>query len=260
MKKDLKFTGYFMTINKKALNIDEFKGVLPEQEHKYTYAEQYYTFTPLYVDHYLFLPISHGSPYPLPDNVRNIKTFETEKNPRSEEQYEERQDYAIIDFNTGYLWISNIYRKIVLWTIFQEKFINQPVSIKEVYDEKEFIDKIDRLDEIKFSAVPNLFSSTSTLSEELNKELLGYGGATTTIHFKYENTKVIDFIRAKLSSLLKSKAAFKSIMISGKDESGIGMFFNPETIMKKITIKTTLNDNGTFNDEDVLTNLKNTLN
>ena len=74
-----------------------------------------------------------------PDNVINTDTQEKEKNPRQNNQYEPKQDFAVIDFTTSYLWLSNTYKKIVLWTFFTEKLKTPQITIKEVYDEDNFI-------------------------------------------------------------------------------------------------------------------------
>lgn len=252
MKKELKFTGYFMTVLHEHISIATFKSNILEQEYHYKVDEVYYTFTPKFTDKYLFIHLTHGSPFPLPDKVINTDTLQPETNPRSGNQYEPKDDFAVVDFTTGYLWISNTHRKNFLWTFFTDKLHTPLVSIKEVYDEENFINTIHKLDEIKFSAVPsNLFSATNTLSSELDRELNGYEATTAVLHLKYKDKFIGENLKSKIMSLVSSKGAFKNVMIAGRDLNNISMLFNSDTILKKILIKTELNTNGTFNADDV---------
>lgn len=257
MKKELKFSGYFMTIANEAIMSSLFKENLLDASYNYNYDGQHYTFNFGYDDTLFYIYITHGSPYPLPDVVINTDTQKEEKNPRKNNQYEPKQDFAVIDFKTSYLWLSNTYRKIVLWTFFTEKLKTYQISIKEVYDEDNFISSIKKIDAIRLTGVPsNLFSSSSFLSEELSKELNGYGAASAVIHLKYQNTFVGDSLREKIISLIKGKAALKNIMIAGKDTKNMPMFFNTDAIMRKVFVKTDLNDNGTLNEKAVFDKFK----
>lgn len=257
MKKDLTFSGYFMTVLNDHITIDNFKKSIPTGEYNYQHEGVYYTFDFEYDGDLLFISMDHGSPLPLPEHVVNIETLEKENNPRTENLYEPKQTFAFIDFNTGYIWLSNTHKKIVMWVFFTEKFKTPQVSIREVYDEQKFLETLVSVDDIKFSATPhNLFSSTSTLSQELSNELLGYGGTQAIIQIKYHNTFVGDTIKDKLLSLFRNKAAFRSLVVTGKDSKGAMMKFNTDAIIRKIIIKTELELNGTFNSDRIFEQIK----
>lgn len=256
MKKELKFTGYFMTVNNAQARIETFRNALTEPQYYFPYESIHFTFYPQFVEHFLYIPMTHGSPYPLPENVININTNLPETNPRRADQYEPKQDFAVVDFNTGYVWVSSTHRKIVLWTFFFEKLRGYEVVLKEVFDKDNFIKTIKTIDNIKMSAVPNIFSATNTLANELANEIHGYEAAVATLIFNYKNKIVGDGLKEKLKSIMGAPGAFKNLMIAGKDANNIGVFFNSETIMRKVNIRTELNPNGTYNPDDVWSKIK----
>ncbi len=256
MNKDLKFTGFFVIINDSHISIDKFREKFPEQTHHYRHSGSIYILNPHYEDNLLYIPINGGSVYPLPQEVIHAETFEKSPNPRSKDFVEPKQDFAIIDFSTGYLWISNIYRKILLWTYFVEIFKTTSITIKEAINESDFIGAIKSVNNIKMSVVPGLFSHTGVLSDELGKEIYGYGATTAVLEFKYKEKMVGDDLKTKITSLIRNRDAYRDVTISGKDANGATMLFNPDAVLRKINVRAKMNNNGTFNEKDVWEKVK----
>jgi hypothetical protein len=181
-------------------------------------------------------------------------------NPRKTNQYEPKQSFAIIDFLTGSLWLSSERMKSFVWTFLIEKTSSPNLAIKELFSEAEFIKTLNRVDSIRFSAAPDLFNTTHTLSSEFVKDINGYEAPVAIIHFKYQDKFVGSTLQQKISTLIKAKEYMRSIMISGKDANNVGMVFNSDMISKKLSIRTKLRDNGTFDENDVFDKLKQKLN
>ena len=66
-----------------------------------------------------------------------------------------------------------------------------------------------------------------------------------------KNILVGEDFQAKLKSIFKNKASFNGIMISGRDEKNLGMFFNNNLFTRKIDIDAPIDENEMFNPSDI---------
>lgn len=121
--------------------------------------------------------------------------------------------------------------------------------MKDVYDEDKFIQGLKTLDQIKISAAPSLFSETNSVSKALVDEM--YGAYEAMLHLKYKDKFVGEDLQAKIKSIFKNKSSFNGIMISGRDEKNLGMFFNNNLFTRKIDIDAPVDENEMFNPSDV---------
>lgn len=192
---------------------------------------------------------------PRNPNVFNIDTQETSPNPRQSNQVEPKEYFGLIDFKNSYLWLSNTKKKKALLDLICSKFENKQVIVKDVYDQQMFIETIKSLDSIKISAEPNLFTQTNTLNKELCRKINGYGATLASLSFKYDDKFIGDNLLEKVKSIFNQKNSFKRIVISGRDEKGLGMLFNSDGFSRKINFKTAIDENEMYLGEEVFQQL-----
>lgn len=254
--KDISFSSYLIIVDEKPLDLTQFNDTFTfDQEFELNNNDTNYTITITKVDNFARLYIEHGNPFPRPDNVRNTETHQAEENPRQPNQYEPKQEFGLIDFNNSVLWLSNTKRKGFFIDLFKEKFKTQNVIIKNVYSEEEFLNSIKKVEEIKFSALPNLFTETNSLSKELADEILGYGASIATLIMKFTNQNITEKVLSRIRNLLSTKTSYKSLVITGRDIDNFGIIFNNEFLSKKIPLKAMVNENEIYNIENVFSQL-----
>ena len=250
-KKPLVFSGVFLYLNDEKLSIDNFYKKLPTGSYTNNSESKVQIFNIEYEDAYLKMNFGEGTVGQRNPNVFNFDTNEEEPNPRKKNQVEPRQTFAIIDFKTSFVWISNSKKRTALIDLFKEHFKTSSIIVKEIYDEKQFIDMLKSLDNIKISAVPNLFSDAGILSKTLSEEINGYEASVATLSLGYNNRLTNNFLIEKVKSIFEQKNSLKSIVIAGKDENNLGMLFNTEGFSRKIDIEAQVDEDEMFSAEDV---------
>lgn len=197
---------------------------------------------------------------PRNPNVYDVETNQTLPNPRQPNQAEPRETFGLIDFNTGFLWLSNSRKRNSLLDFFKTKLEkNSRLVSKDVYDEQKFIETLQRLDDIRLSAVPNLFSKSNTLTDKLAEEINGYEATSAQLHFHYQDKLVGNNLIEKIKSIFKNRTNFNSVVISGRDENNLGMLFNADGFSRKIEFKTSVDENEMFLPDDVFNKLISTI-
>lgn len=252
-KKNLIFSGFFCFIDDLPIDSTYFKEIVKEGTHAEVDGDRVIHFEVKYEDDFLKISFSDGSAMPRNPNVFNKSKKEFEPNPRDSDQIEPKEYFAVLDLSKSYLWLSNTKKKSLLLNYFQRYFKNKKVLFKDVYDEKEFINGLKSIDQIRISAVPDLFSKTNTLSKALVDEM--YGAHEATLHLKYKNRNIEGGLYDKIKNIFSNKEKFKRIMISGRDSKNMGMFFNNNIFTRKITIDALVDDNEMFDPQDVFESL-----
>lgn len=250
-KKTLIFSGVFLYLNNEKLSIENFRKNLPSGSYTNNNESRVQIFNIDYEDNYLKMNFAEGSVGPRNPNVYNFDTHEEEPNPRQKNQVEPRQTFAIIDFNSSFLWISNSKKRTAVIDLLKEKFKTSSIVVKEIYDEKQFIQMLRSLDNIKISAVPNLFSNSGLLSQTLSEEINGYEASVATLSLSYNNRITNNYLIEKVKSIFEQKNSLKSIVIAGRDENNLGMLFNSEGFSRKIEIDAQVDEDEMFSSEDV---------
>lgn len=260
--KELTFSSYVVIVENEKLEEEKFyKTFISGKEIKCSIKENNYALRTVKVNNYANIYIEFGNPLPRSENVINKKTYQSEANPRKEYQYEPKQEFALIDFSTSTLWLSNTNKKVVFTEILKQQLKTKDIIVKNVYDEEEFVKLIKKIDQIKFSALPNLFSGTQTLTQLLTEEILGYGSHLATLSLKYEQGgNITDRLKSKIENLLFNKAIYKSLVITGRDAEGFGIIFNNEILSKRISLNVSIDNNRAFIVENVYFHLNKRLN
>ena len=250
-KKLITFSGNFLTKDNSALSQREFEKKFNYKEYTDIVDDAIHTFAIEFHDTYMLINFSDGSTFPRNPNVFNKNKNKYEPNPRTTNQIEPKDYFALIDFKTCFLWLSNSKKRNLILDFIRDKFKKSQFVIKDVFDQKEFIKHIKRLDDLRITSTPDIFSQTDTLSDALTDEIHQYGATEAVLHLKYQDKWVGDSLSDKLISLFKNKNNFKGLMISGKDEKNNGLIFNLNIFSKKIDFKSNIDDNEMFNSDEV---------
>lgn len=72
---------------------------------------------------------------------------------------------------------------------------------------------------------------------------------------KYKDKFIGDDLQTKIRSIFKNRESFNGIMIAGRDEKNIGMFFNNNLFTRKIDIEVPVDENEMFNPKDVFSRI-----
>jgi hypothetical protein len=249
--KPILFSGNFITKDDKVLDISEFKSVLVGNEESEIIGNVVHSYSIEFMDNYLRINFSDSSSFPRNPNVINIDTNEIEPNPRQSNQIEPKEHFAIIDFETCILWISSSKKRKMIIDYLSRKFKKSSFVVKDVYDQNEFIKTIKRLDDLRISATPNLFSQTSTLSKAFSDEINQFEAVEAVLHLKYQDKWIGNSLSDRIKSLFSHKENYRGIMISGRDEKNNGLLFNSNVFSKRIEFKAHVDDNEMFDSVEV---------
>jgi hypothetical protein len=248
------FSGMICYLNDFKLSMEEFKDNIDGDVVSKEKGNSVHIFNLKYVDNFLTINFSDGSSMPRNPKVYDQESHTLEDNPRNKNQIEPKDYFALIDFETSFLWLNNTKKKSLLLSILQSYFTSKKIVLKDIYDEQDFIDTLKTLDGLKISAVPaNMFAETNTTSKALNDEL--YLASKAELSLTYDKVRVIDKIKDKISNILQNRESFQSITISGRDEKDLGMFFNNNLFTRKISFKTEIDDNGMYSPDEVFEKL-----
>jgi hypothetical protein len=258
--KKIVFSGTFLSVNDNAISIDEFKRQIPEDTYTLTENKRVHIYKYTYNENYLKITFGDGSAMPRNPNVFDVETKTTLPNPRQPNQAEPRETFGLIDFTTGFLWLSNSRKRNSLLDFFRTKFDSKSKLVsKDVYDEQKFIETLKKLDDIRLSAVPNLFSQSNVLTEKLAEEINGYEATSAQLHFHYQDKIVGNSLLEKIKSIFQNRNNFNSIVISGRDENNLGMLFNADGFSRKIEFKASIDENEMFLPDEVFNKLTATI-
>jgi hypothetical protein len=259
--KDLTFSGMVIYVDSSKIDGDSFKKVVPAttERDKNINGDRIHFFDIDYENNFLKITFSDGSSTPRQPEVFNKKDGEFEENPRSLNQVELNEHFAVLDLKSSYLWLSNANKKALLIGYLQEK-TKKRVELKNVYDENRFCETLKYLDEIKLSVAPpnKLNSKPNSLDSALKDEMYDMGAYRATLHFEYNKKEILnEKIRSKVKNLFKHHDNYINIMVSGRDEKNIGILFNTDSFSLKITIKAQVNESEIFEKNDVFNKIIN---
>mgnify|MGYP003603733173 CR=1 FL=1 len=189
------------------------------------------------------LYFEHGDPTPWNPTVVDIKTKTAADNTRDKDQFEPNLNYGLFDFRSSQVWLPH-HAKNIFKTAVQSEY--KDATFKEVLDEETFFQTIQSLDEIKFGIVPDeLLNSINTISQAMTVDANCYDSsyAELTLSFNKKNN-ISEKVRALFNTIIGEKSSFKKIAIAGRNNTGLDMLFNTETVSTKVTIDVMQDENG----------------
>lgn len=142
------------------------------------------------------------------------------------------------------MWISNNKKKGTVLAFLREKIPDVSVSTKDIYDENNFIETLNSLNEIRFTAVPEIFSKVNSPTNALEDEINLYEAREAELRLKYKNYTLMPSLIRKIKSLFKDKDKYKSIMISGRDRKDADILFDSSVFARNVKVWAYVDDNG----------------
>lgn len=253
LRKKITFSGLICYIDDFAIKPKIFKEIVRPGHYNENDGDAIHIFQLEYNENFLKISFASGSAMPRNPNVYNIVEQDFEPNPRSTNQVEPRENFAIFDLSCSYLWISDTRKKKLVIDFFQKLFKGKKLAIKDVYDKDEFIKTIKTLDQIKISAAPEMFSSTHTLSKALTDEM--YGACEAILELKYKSQHIGANLLDKIKNIFNAQESFKGVMIAGRDQNNLGVLFNNSLFSRKIDIDAIIDENKMFDTQDVFSQI-----
>ncbi len=250
MAEEINLTVQHLLIDDEMPSENQFKPI----EKMFQYIKQhptnptYYTINTELTKNYFWLGARYGSPNPRPDNVLNIANFENEKNPRTENMVEQKQQlFVLYDFKGGCLYLSNIKQKGFISELLKEK-IDKEVNIKDIFKNiDEFYKIISSIDRISFTSVKrDLFSKFGNIPQVLSDNYGMEEPEEFSIEAKYHSP-----LTQKMKNVIKGLNAddgIDRIIIRGLDDQGFEKIFNSGTFVQKISFTLDKNENGLWSD------------
>jgi hypothetical protein len=236
MNEKITFYSKMIYLNDNLITTDVINDtVLEKQVINLEINNVHHRFSIRYKNNYAFIYIEYGSALPRPDHVYNSLTEEQQDNPRQIDQIEPKQLFIILDLEQSMYWVSNAKKANVIIDYFG--YFGKLCALKNIYDSKDFLDKMKSINNIKLSATPNQLFNVHSLSRNLTNDIFGYGASIATLQFGYTQDNILDLLkRKKFVALFEERSSFSSFIISGRDDMGIEYVFNSENVLKRIDI------------------------
>ena len=183
--------------------------------------------------------------------VVDSETGERQPNPREKKQVEPRKQlFACFDANRKRLYISDFNKKNTLRN-FLSHTVQKEFYIQNIYSSvDEFCDRIKTIKGYKFTQVDNLFSRQN----DIFKAVIDYGlldvPKELQLHVSYGDVPVHSG-RALIDRLHQDKDKFEHVIIIGADDDGIEQTFDFSSVIERIDIKPTRDENEHYDPSEV---------
>ena len=208
-------------------------------------------------ERYFTLYDNFGSPNPRPNHIFDIPTKTKIVNPRKNSQAElKNQLFCLYDTNTKILYLNNSHKKSFIYK-YLRSILSQEIIIKNIYKNiDEFVNTLKSLDEIKFTAHRDIFSSQINSFKNI-KDLFGIDEPESfTISAKYK-VSVHENIKRTIEKFKNEQiqAPNSCLTCIGKDEHGFEQIFNENTFSKTISVILAQNEEKLLNPKSVFEEL-----
>lgn len=216
---------------------------------KYLYVVE----TEMIEDRFFWLACDYDDAASFRDYVVNQSTGEKEPNPRNKSQVEPRkQFFACYDTEKHFLYINDLNRRNTL-TSYMSDSIRKKFVINNVYASvDEFCERIKSIRGFKYTQVDNLFSRGGDIFQQVSN-IWGLD-APEKIQLKISYGDVpVHQGRALLDWFHRDKDQFEDIIVIGCDDAGVEHTFDFSSIIKRIEIYPTKDENEHYEPADVRT-------
>ncbi|MCD8017216.1 MAG: hypothetical protein LUE97_05360 [Oscillospiraceae bacterium] len=216
---------------------------------KYLYVVE----TEMIEDRFFWLACDYDDAASFRDYVVNQSTGKKEPNPRNKSQVEPRkQFFACYDTEKHFLYINDLNRRNTL-TSYMSDSIRKKFVINNVYASvDEFCERIKSIRGFKYTQVDNLFSRGGDIFQQVSN-IWGLD-APEKIQLKISYGDVpVHQGRALLDWFHRDKDQFEDIIVIGCDDAGVEHTFDFSSIIKRIEIYPTKDENEHYEPADVRT-------
>ncbi len=186
------------------------------------------------------------------DYVINQSTGEKEPNPRSKNQVEPRkQFFACYDTETHFLYIDDISRRATLVKYLSDS-IQKDFQTNNIYASvDDFCEHIKYVKGFRYTQVNNLFSQCGDIFSQVSN----IWGLDTPekIQMKVDYGNVpVHKGRSLVERFSRDKEQFEDVIIIGCDDAGVEQTFDFSSIIKRIKINPSKDENGHYDPTEIL--------
>ena len=261
------FTVGRLILSDKQFQLSAFSSIAPKEskeikEPKVAFQPQQITNrvieTECVANRFFCVYFEEGKILPNPDVVYNTQTGADEHNHRGHHIIErDAQTFVLIDQGTQKIFISDSRKKGFLKEYLEEK-TNKNVIIKNIIDKDDFINEIEQLKTVHFSATPDIFSLSegAILSEQLKQDIYNFGMDVKSLSLELEfviNNSYAEKAKNILLKLMRYAEDDKinKLEITGRTQEAFERVFNADGIFDKIEIKLSRDEHGMFDKSKV---------
>lgn len=220
------------------------------------YSDCYKIESKMIDDRYLWIYVEYENAKPYNDTIYDGKDDEERQNPRRKTEVELRkQFFTCYDLGTKRLYTTKHDKKGFLEYYFSDT-LQKDIIIKNIYSSlDEFENSIKTLESIKFTQVNNLYTISGENSMfKREADILGFG-LPEKLKMQIDYGKnLTGEIKNSLRCLQKRYRSdeFEHIVIVGKDENNIEKAFDFSTRLESVEIQAMKDENGRYDNNDVL--------
>lgn len=207
--------------------------------------------TSLVDDRFFWLSCDYDDAVSFRDYVVNQITGEMEPNPRNKSQVEPRkQFFACYDIEKHLLYINDFNRRSTLTRYLQDA-IQKDFAINNVYSSvDEFCSRIKTIRGFRYTQVRNLFSQDGDIFRQVT-DMWGLD-APERIQMKIDYGDVpVHNGRSLLDRFHRDKDQFEEVIIIGCDDAGVEQTFDFSSVIKRIEIFPTKDENEHYEPDEV---------
>ena len=204
------------------------------------------------------MTFEYGKPNPRDEKVTNIDTTQKRDNDRKKNEVELLNQLFVLYTDSKTLYLSNAKKKKLLKKFLCDK-LKEEVIIKNFYKtDNEIIQILKDVDKIQFTYVKNLFNQNYKQRQAL-KDLTGIEAPDKfTIEAEYKRSKpLVNWLEQLF--VAKRDYQISELVICGRNEDNFEFVYNVDTFIRKFDINCPMDDNGKFNQSDVLEELLNNI-
>lgn len=215
--------------------------------------------TSIIADRFFWLACDYDDAASFRDYVVNQNTGEKEPNPRSKSQVEpRRQFFACYDTERHFLYINDLVRRTTL-TNYLSDAIQKEFIVNNVYASvDEFCERIKCIRGFRYTQVRNLFSQNG----DIFKQVSDIWGLDTPekIQMKVTYGDIPVYTgRPLIDRFHRNKDQFEDVIIIGCDDNGVEQTFDFSSVIKRVEIFPTKDENEHYEPMEVQSLLLNEL-
>ena len=197
-------------------------------------------------DRFFWLACDYDDAVSFRDYVVNQSTRELEPNPRNKSQVEpKKQFFACYDTEKHFLYLNDLTRRSTLAKYLQDA-IQKEFVINNVYTSvEEFCARIKSIRGFRYTQVRNMFSQNGDIFKQVS-DLWGLD-APEKIQLKIAYGDIpVHIGRALIDRFHREKDQFEEVIIIGCDDEGVEQTFDFSSVIKRIEIAPTKDENEHF--------------
>ncbi|MBU3925242.1 hypothetical protein KJ854_04885 [Patescibacteria group bacterium] len=251
MEKKIGFSINKLIIDDDIFDLDFFNKIDSKDKNKQVIAEEVISINAFeketIEDRFISIYFEGWDKYPYSSKVikADSKNLDEIDNPRAPNEIElNDQFFILIDVKTQRIYISNQnkVKSTIDWISDKTK---SKVTIKPLFEESNFIEKVRSINEINFSIeTENLFNSARAglLSNELARDMNGFKADESKLSMIYKKSKPIDQIKEIVKKIIGAKINYKTLTIIGRMDNGVESILNLNGLVNRMLIDRPIED------------------